>query len=257
MFVAKKTTGHRIHRYDKKMKCDLRRIESTKQHRISENPYSWAMRQWLQTFSRFKAPIRTLGVEHRFAILHHLMALSERDRYLRFGYAASDAHIQRYVQNLRFERDEIFGVFNWRLQLIAMAHLAYMLDETKQHSAEFGVSVARAARGRGYGAQLFDRAVRHARNQGVTNIIVHALTENAAMLSIASKAGATLVRDGAESQASLQVPAADFRSHLTELVEEQLARTQYQFKAKGRWVRSVVRGAQALWHRVFRRRTLA
>lgn len=211
------------------------------------------MRTWLQSLNRFKAPIRTLGVEHRFAILRHLLALSQRDRYLRFGYAASDAHIQRYVQNLRFERDEIFGVFNWRLQLIAMAHLAYMLDETKQHSAEFGVSVASHARGRGYGAQLFDRAVRHARNQGVTHIVVHALTENAAMLAIAAKAGATLARDGAESQASLHVPAADFRSHLTELVEERLARTQYQFKAQGQWLRALVRGIQALWHRVFRR----
>lgn len=215
------------------------------------------MRPWLQSFFLWKAPIRTLGVEHRFAILRHLLALSERDRYLRFGYAASDAHIQRYVQNLRFERDEIFGVYNWRLQLIAMAHLAYMLDASKQHSAEFGVSVSSYARGRGYGAQLFDRAVRHARNQGVTHIIVHALTENAAMLGIAAKAGATLVRDGAESQASLQVPEADFRSHLTELVEEQLARTQYQFKAQGQWLRSWARGAQALWHRFFRRRTWA
>lgn len=213
------------------------------------------MHSWLQTLSRFKAPIRTLGVEHRFAILRHLLALSERDRYLRFGYAASDAHIQRYVQNLRFERDEIFGVFNWRLQLIAMAHLAYMLDEAKQHSAEFGVSVSSYARGRGYGAQLFDRAVRHARNQGVTHIIVHALTENATMLAIAAKAGATLVRDGAESQASLQVPAADFRSHLTELVEEQLALTQYQFKVQGQWLRSAARSVQALWHRLFRRRS--
>ena len=215
------------------------------------------MRQWLQTFSRFKAPIRTLGVEHRFAILRHLLMLSPHDRYLRFGYLASDAHIQRYVQNLRFECDEIFGVFNWRLQLIAVAHLAYMLDETKQHSAEFGVSVSGHARGRGYGTQMFERAVRHARNQGVTHMVVHALTENAAMLAIAAKAGATLVRDGSESQASLQVPAADFRSHLTELVEEQLARTQYQFKAQSQWVRSLVRGAQALWHRFFRRRTWA
>lgn len=239
------------------MKYDLCGDISTKLRTIGENPYIKGMRSWLQTLSWLNAPVRTLGVEHRFAILRHLLTLSPRDRYLRFGYAASDVHIQRYVQNLRFERDEIFGIYNWRLQLIAMAHLAYMLDEAKQHSAEFGVSVAHAARGRGYGAQLFDRAVRHARNQGVTHIVVHALTENAVMLAIAAKAGATLARDGAESQASLQVPAADFRSHLTELVEEQFARTQYQVKAQSRWLRLAGRAVQLTWQRLLRRRSVA
>ena len=33
----------------------------------------------------------------------------------------------------------------------------------------------------GYGARLFDRAVMHARNQGVTMIFIHALTENTTM----------------------------------------------------------------------------
>lgn len=212
------------------------------------------MTSWLKTLLLKKTPIRRLGVEHRFAILRHLLALSERDRYLRFGYAANDVHIQRYVQNLRFERDEIFGVYNWRLQLVAMAHLAYMLDQQRQHSAEFGVSVMRHVRGRGYGAQLFDRAVRHARNQGVTHMVIHALSENAAMLSIASKAGATLVREGSESLANLQLPAADFQSQLSTLLEDHVARTQYSVKAQGQWVRRVVRKAQAWWLGVCRRR---
>ena len=69
-------------------------------------------------------PIRSLGPEHRAKILEHLLALSERDRYLRFGCTASDAHVERYVAGLDFDRDEIFGVFNRRLRLAALAHLA-------------------------------------------------------------------------------------------------------------------------------------
>ncbi len=201
-----------------------------------------------------RAPIRTLGAEHRPAILKHLLALGEHDRYLRFGYAATDEHIRRYVQRLRFDCDEVFGIFNWRLQLIAMAHLAYMVEGQGRHSAEFGVSVSRHARGRGYGEQLFARAVRHARNHGVTVIVIHALSENAAMLSIARKGGATVVRDGPESQAHLELPPADFESSVTELLEEQVARSQYWVKLGSQRLRHWWRRLSGWGVRLARRR---
>jgi len=89
-------------------------------------------------------PIRTLGTGHRDQIAAHLQALEPADRYLRFGYAASDEQIRRYVDQLDFERDELFGIFNRRLHLIAMAHLAFSVDPELKTCAEFGVSVARA-----------------------------------------------------------------------------------------------------------------
>ena len=64
-------------------------------------------------------PIRSLTPHHRDRILAHLTGLPERDRYLRFGYTAGDEQIGRYVQGLNFDRDEVFGVFNRRLDLIA------------------------------------------------------------------------------------------------------------------------------------------
>src|ERR1700754_4325571 len=64
-------------------------------------------------------PVRSLGPRHRDRIAAHLLALDERSRYLRFGYAASDAHINRYIDTLDFEHDEVFGIFNRRLELIA------------------------------------------------------------------------------------------------------------------------------------------
>jgi hypothetical protein len=66
-------------------------------------------------------PIRSLGPSHSERIAEHLRSLPPADRYLRFGYAASDEQIQRYVAGLNFERDEIFGIYNRRLELIAMA----------------------------------------------------------------------------------------------------------------------------------------
>ena len=68
-------------------------------------------------------PIRSLGPGHRDRIARHLLALGKDDRYLRFGYPATDEQVLRYVQDLDFERDDIFGIYNRRLELIAMAHL--------------------------------------------------------------------------------------------------------------------------------------
>ena len=94
-------------------------------------------------------PICSLGPEQRPRILQHLLALSPSDRYLRFGYAANDEQVQAYVDGLNFERDEIFGIFNSRLEIVAMAHLALHLKEGAQACAEFVVSVQHRSRGRG------------------------------------------------------------------------------------------------------------
>ena len=175
-------------------------------------------------------PIRSLGPNHRQRIAQHLLALEGHDRYLRFGFPASDEQIQRYVDSLDFDRDEIFGIYNRRLELIAMAHLAFPGDDSLAGCAEFGVSVSQSARGRGYGARLFDRAATHARNEGVSRMFIHALSENAAMLKIARNAGATVVRDGSESEAHLDLQPATLDTRLTELMEEQLAQADYHVK---------------------------
>ena len=175
-------------------------------------------------------PIRSLGRNHRSRIATHLLSLASQDRYLRFGYAASNEHIQGYVDGLNMERDEVFGIYNRKLELIAMAHLAYPAKITSQAVVEFGVSVVTAARGRGDGARLFDRACMHARNDGVSQMLVHALTENTPMLKIARAAGAVVTRDGAESEAHLRLPQPTLDSHITEIVHEQLAQVDYHMK---------------------------
>jgi RimJ/RimL family protein N-acetyltransferase len=179
-------------------------------------------------------PIRSLGPAHSERIAMHLLALSPVDRYLRFGYAANEAQIRRYVNGLNFERDDIFGIYNRRLELIAMAHLALSTDPQLKSCAEFGVSVLQGVRGRGYGSRLFERAVRHARNEGVHMMFIHALSENKAMLHIARKAGARIERAGSESEAYLQLPPADLDSRMTEMVEEQMAQTDYRLKVQAK-----------------------
>lgn len=177
-------------------------------------------------------PIRSLGPGQRDRINQHLLALDEKDRYLRFGYMANDEQITRYTDGLNFERDNIFGIYNRKLQLIAMAHLAFSASPECHSCAEFGVSVLKHARGRGYGARLFDRAVMHARNEGVELMFIHALSENKVMLKIAQNAGATVVRDGSESEAHLRLPPATLDSRVSEIVETQFAELDYKLKAQ-------------------------
>lgn len=191
-------------------------------------------------------PIRSLGANHRERITIHLLALDPQDRYLRFGFSANDAQIQRYADSLNFERDEIFGIYNRRLELIAMAHLAFSADSRLDACAEFGVSVSKSARGRGYGARLFDRAAMHARNEGVSRMFIHALSENSTMLKIARNAGAKVERDGSESEAHLHLLPATIDTRLNELFQEQFAQTNYRIKVQVKQFWTVLTGLQAM-----------
>lgn len=183
-------------------------------------------------------PVRSLASRHRERIMEHLGALGERDRYLRFGYVASDEQIAHYVEQIDFERDEVFGVFNRKLELVAMAHLAYLggSDGAPPSSAEFGVSVSEHLRGKGIGARLFDHAMLHARNHGVDTLLIHALSENTPMLKIARHAGATVERSGGDADAHLKLPPVDLASRLEALVEDGAAELDYSLKRRARQI---------------------
>ena len=179
-------------------------------------------------------PIRSLGENHRARICAHLKALNANERY---------------AESLDFERDEIFGIYNRRLELIATAHLAYSSEDRKNSASEFGVSVLAASRGRGFGKRLFERAMMHARNEGVQTMFLHVLSENTIMLNIARKAGAKVVRDGAESEAHLHLPPATVNSQITEMVEEHLAQANYQIKVQAQQFRAWLERLETGWRK--------
>lgn len=185
-------------------------------------------------------PIRSLGENHRSRIAKHLLSLDHRDRYLRFGYAAQDAQIEKYVEGLDFSRDDVFGIYDRRICLLAVAHLAYAKGDQFSDCAEFGVSVLPSARGRGYGKRLFERAAMHASNDGIRVMFIHALSENGAMLNIARQAGAIIERDGSESEAFLTLPEPTVDSRVTELLEEGIGQTDYSLKVRAKQFRNFI-----------------
>jgi GNAT superfamily N-acetyltransferase len=157
------------------------------------------------------APIRSLAERHHPKMVSHLLTLGASDRYLRFGYPATDEQVRSYVESIDFELDEIFGIFNRRHDLIALAHLACEPENphATRRGAEFGVSVSLHARGRGYGARLFDHAVLRGHQRGIDAMVIHALTENAGMLAIVRNAGAEIERAGVDAEACLRLPPED------------------------------------------------
>jgi len=185
-------------------------------------------------------PIREIGPRYREQIARHLLSLDKRDRYLRFGYPASDEQIHHYVDGIDFERDRVLGIFDRELELVAMAHLAHPASKSAEELAEFGVSVLPRARQRGYGTRLFERAAIHAVNAGIKTLYIHALSENIAMLRIARSAGAVLERNGSESEARLMLPEASFRSRVDELLGNQIGRADWLLKANASMTRELL-----------------
>jgi ribosomal protein S18 acetylase RimI-like enzyme len=169
-------------------------------------------------------PIR-LGEADRRALTGHFLALDADDRRLRFGASLSDEAIRALEDRIDFGRDEIFGIADDDLRLVAVVHVAFY-----DGRAELGLSVLPAARGRGLGNALFSRAVMHLTNRGVREVFVHCLSENGAMMHLARNHGMRVVRQGGEADAVLELPGPTASSILAEWVWDQNARLAHELR---------------------------
>lgn len=153
---------------------------------------------------RARAPVFALGRRQATRVAQHLLALDAEDRARRFGIAASDDRIRLYVDQIDFERDQLFGIVDHRLRLVAVAHLAHDAGRAKAEAkAEFGISVLACGRGQGLASRLFDHAAAQARERGARELVLHIARDNAPMLAIARHAGALLEHDGSDVVARL------------------------------------------------------
>ena len=155
------------------------------------------------------AVVQKLKGSESAEVVRHLRELSAVDRVLRFGAAANDAAIERYVGSIDFGRDALFGVFEPEATLVGLAHLALRRDNS---GAELGVSVAPHRRGGGYGYALLSVAAAHAGKLGLRKLYLHSLDDRV-MVHLARKAGMTVVRKNTEVDAHLALPpAGEFRA---------------------------------------------
>lgn len=195
------------------------------------------------TVSRPAIRIKEVLERDRRRLLMHFLVLGESDRLLRFGSVLPDELITRYVQHLDFSRDTVLGVYDARLRLVGVGHLAYAPREKlpliagatiKERIVEFGVSVSESARGMGIGSKLFERAAIHCRNADVDTLYMHCLAINQTMMHIAKKAGMEIYRSHGEADAYLKLPPANPASVLREAMAEQVASLDYTLKSNTR-----------------------
>lgn len=132
----------------------------------------------------------------------HLLRLCDADRNLRFACRMSDEAVGRYVDGINPRRSVIKAVFADDLSVAAAAHIALAGDGK---TAEIGLSVDAAHRGRGLGSCLFDAAVRHLRARGVDTVVTMCLRRNATMMRIARREGMRIVFHGDEVEAVLPI----------------------------------------------------
>jgi GNAT superfamily N-acetyltransferase len=183
-----------------------------------------------------RAPVlvRELTAIDRDRLLAHFLALDEDDRLLRFGQVVPNHVIENYVRAIDFTRDTVFGVFNSKLELSGVGHLAYLPAEGDKRTAEFGVSVLESARGEGIGSKLFERAAIRSRNTHVTTLYIHCLSRNSTMMHIAKKAGMKIEYAYGEADAYLTLSPADQTSIIAEMLQEQAAVFDYALKRQAR-----------------------
>ena len=183
-------------------------------------------------FARTAVPVRELHAGYRDKIISHLLQLNNEDRHLRFGTQTPDEVISLYVERLNFNKDTIFGIFNAELNLVGMAHLAYLPEtEGRPRAAEFGVSVLLEARAQGLGTALLKRSAVHSRNTRIETLYVHCLVSNKAMLHLAQKADMLVEYAYGDADAYLKLSPASPATIVEEAANEQWADLDYAMKS--------------------------
>jgi GNAT superfamily N-acetyltransferase len=184
--------------------------------------------------------VRELTATDREHLLAHFLSLDADDRLMRFGQVVPDHVIENYVRMIDFKRDTVFGVFDDKLTLVGVGHLAYLPAKDGNRDAELGVSVLAHARGKGVGSQLFERAAMRCRNTHVTTLSMYCLARNATMMHIAKKAGMQIEYAYGAADAYLTLAPANPASIVTEMMHEQAAVIDYAIKRQTRRTAEII-----------------
>jgi len=164
----------------------------------------------------------------------HLLRLSKDDRRMRFGGYTSDESIATYVKGLTAIDNVIYACFDQELNVVAALHICIVRGKEKT-IAELGLSVEKSQRGKGYGHELFKKAIEWGQNRGIDELFTQCLSENSFMISIASKEGMSRTTEDGEVFAKLNlgktVPQLG-----TEMFEEYLAWFDFGMKKNQKFI---------------------
>jgi len=154
-------------------------------------------------------------------LLEHLNRLDPEGRVWRFGYSASDAAIEMYVNGIH-DSDIILGI---RIDItsdmmVAVVHLS--IDEDTK-TAEIGISTLLESRRCGYGERLLRYSVDILRNRNIRQLYSVCLPDNQPLLKLFRKLNITSITSNVgEKEARISIPMAGIDSVINELRNERL-----------------------------------
>ena len=153
---------------------------------------------------------------------HFLVDIVGHDRYLRFGYNASNDNIDEYLTKslLEFGDTNMWFVVEKDNQFIATVHVSL-----NEHGvAEMRFTVSPEHRGQGHGQELFIRGSTWAMMKGSNTLYTQCLSENQVMQHIAKKNGMTVVTLGyGEKEATVQATKGTIRAYYDDKMFDNLA----------------------------------
>lgn len=136
-------------------------------------------------------------------ITEHILKLPSDDRYLRFGYNCSDDRVAVYVNNALIpslsQQNFWYGIFDGEL-LVATLHIA-----TNGDVAEFAFTTDIEYRSQKLGQLLFARGYQLVTEFKINRIYMVCLSKNSAMRHIAKKFGMSVMTQGTDSEASVNI----------------------------------------------------
>lgn len=138
--------------------------------------------------------------EHYTAICDHIISLNRDDRYLRFGYPATDDRIGAYVDSTRNSEKSVWICVEVDGCLVGTLHVALGTA-----SAEFGLTVSSSARNKGIGKLMFSSAYILILERGIKQIHLYCLSQNKAIQKIARSFGLQVVTCGSDSEATVTI----------------------------------------------------
>ena len=141
------------------------------------------------------------GEKHLYA--EHLKRLSPLDRSSRFSETVvSDELIDRYVNGIP-EDDLLMGAFVDEI-MVAGVHVGL-----GGGTAEIGVSVESAHRGKSIGTELMDHAVQWSRNRKVERMYSVCSDSNKSMQALARHLGMSITHDHGTAEGMVELPPPD------------------------------------------------
>lgn len=162
------------------------------------------------------AIVRLRLPRHRPALAAHFAGLDESDLRQRFCHSIQPQALSEQIDRMNHDGVVSFGIFNPGLDLIALGQFGQ-----SAHEVEVGLSVWPAYRRKGLAAALMYRAASYARARGQKELVVHCLSENLPMLSLARRIGMSVEISHGEADGRLRLKAATALDFWVEMAYDQ------------------------------------